>query len=217
MNEKKTHTFVFFLSKTLSTHTDIIIIHYKSLAWAHAESPVTLQLNKYTVQTNEFIHQATCLQVMWCRTRFSPTGRGHGTVSTGRGRSAWGGDRGGGEHHSHCSSRASTKVPLSMWPPGQQHCVRPIQGSGRLTNNTKLIAFLPSALAEIAKYTQFMQQINWNKKHCEQFIYNNTNVLKETISLWFLNIHKQRRDLLCFIYTFISDHSYLPLLIHFTQ
>lgn len=135
MNKKKKMIFFSLLSKPLNTHTGITE-HYKSLAWAHAGSPITLQLYTYTVQTNKFIHQATCLQVVWCRTRFSPTGRGHGSVTTGRGRSARGGDGGGGEHHSHCSSRASTKVPVSTWPHRQRHCPKPIQGSGRLTNTT---------------------------------------------------------------------------------
>ena len=132
----KKQIFFPFLSKMLNTHTGIINIHYKSLACAHAGSLITLQLYKYIVQTKQFIHQATCLQVVWCRTRFSPTGRGHGNVSTGRWRSARGGDRGGVEHHGHCSSRASTKVPPSMLPPRQRHCVKPIQGSGRLTDTT---------------------------------------------------------------------------------
>ena len=62
MNKKK-KIFFFFLSKSLNTHTGITE-HYKSLAWAHAGSPITLQLYTYTVQTNKFIHQATCLQVV---------------------------------------------------------------------------------------------------------------------------------------------------------
>ena len=126
---------IFFLSKSI-THTQVLLNIIKVLNGHMLEVQSHYSSTHIQCKLIKFIHQATCLRVVWRRTRFSPTGRGHGSVTTGRGRSARGGDRGGGEHHSHCSSRASTKVPVSTWPHWQRHCAKPIQESGRLANTT---------------------------------------------------------------------------------
>ena len=133
MNKKK--EFDFFLSTSI-THIQVLLNIIKVLNGHMLEVQSHYSSTHIQCKLIKFIHQATCLRVVWRRTRFSPTGRGHGSVTTGRGRSARGGNRGGGEHHSHCSSRASTKVPVSTWPHWQRHCAKPIQESGRLANTT---------------------------------------------------------------------------------